>query len=91
MTMTTEEQRQWNVDGAQLGRECTDHSAVRGTTYLEVHELIGTSGCSHNEPYWNWDRMGVIETKRGRLVVIPGDYIVVFDGEFYPRSSHDTK
>lgn len=81
---------QWNVppaDGSapSWGRECKDHPAVRGTNYLEVHELLGTSGCSREEPYWDWSVMGVIETLEGRHVVIPGDWIITgVQGEHYP-------
>lgn len=56
--------------------ECKDHPAVRRTSYMEIHHLIGTSGCSKEEPYWTWMVMGVIETPRGKLVVNPGDWIV---------------
>lgn len=81
---------QWNVppaDGSApaLGRECKDHPAVRGTTYMEVRELLGTSGCSREAPYWDWAVMGVIETLEGRHVVIPGDWIITgVQGEHYP-------
>ena len=75
----------WNVGGKQLGRECADHPAVRGTSYQEIHELLGTSGCSNDAEMWDWSRLGVIETKRGRLVVYPNDLIIERNGEFYPE------
>jgi hypothetical protein len=76
---------QWNVGGERLGRECKDHPAVRGTSYMEVHRLLGTSGCSSEEPYWDWARMGVIETLEGPHVVLPGDWIITgVKGEHYP-------
>ena len=52
------------------------HPAVRGTSYMEVHELIDTSGCSPEDPYWVWSCLGVIESKRGKLVVCPNDWIL---------------
>lgn len=52
------------------------HPAVRGTSYMEVHELVGTSGCSPEEPYWVWSALGVIETKRGKILVCPNDWII---------------
>lgn len=52
------------------------HPAVRGTSYMEVHELVETSGCSPEEPYWVWSALGVIETKRGKLLVCPNDWII---------------
>lgn len=74
----------WNVGAKLLGRECTDHPAVRGTSYEEVYDLLGTSGCSRDAEMWDWSRLGVIETRRGRLVVYPGDRIIARSGEFYP-------
>jgi len=77
---------QWNVpskDGGKvmLGSECGDHPSVRGTTYMEISDLIGTSGCSKGEPMWDWSVMGVIETPYGKMVVTPGDFIVrMLDG-----------
>lgn len=66
-------------------RDCTDHPAVRPTSYAEVAELLGTSGCSREEPYWAWMVMGVIDTLEGRHVVIPGDWVVTgVRGEVYP-------
>jgi hypothetical protein len=52
------------------------HPAVRGTSYMEVRELVETSGCSPEEPYWVWSALGVIETKRGKLLVCPNDWII---------------
>jgi hypothetical protein len=80
---------QWNVpdkDGKTLlARECNDHPKVRQTSYLEVSELCGTAGCSKEPPYWDWSRMGVIDTLEGKHVVCPGDYIIQgVNGEYYP-------
>lgn len=56
---------------------------VRGTSYDEIHKLIGTSGVSHN--LTNWDRLGIIETLEGPHVVEPGDYVIKgIKGEYYP-------
>jgi hypothetical protein len=70
---------QWNVtlkeNGLPLGRDCLDHPAVRGTDYMEVHALIGTSGCSTEHPHYTWSVMGVIATKHGKQLVCPGDWI----------------
>jgi hypothetical protein len=43
---------------------------------MEVHELIETSGCSPEDPYWVWSCLGVLESKRGKLVVCPNDWIL---------------
>ncbi len=71
---------QWNIidEGSRpkFGYECKDHPGVRGTSYSEVFALLGTSGCSRLEPYWDWSVMGVIETNYGKHVVVPGDWIV---------------
>jgi len=73
-------QVRWNWQGEGKRpldtRECHDHPAVRGTTYMEISDLLGTSGCSKEEPYWVWSCMGIIETNRGKQVVCPGDWIV---------------
>jgi hypothetical protein len=75
---------QWNPD-AQLTRECDDHPSVRPTTYGEVSDLLGTSGCSKKKPYWDWSVMGVIDTLGGKHVVSPGDWIIEgVRGELYP-------
>lgn len=70
---------QWNVtlkeNGLPLGRDCFDHPAVRGTDYMEIHKLIGTSGCSTEHPHYSWAVMGVIATKHGKQIVCPGDWI----------------
>lgn len=52
------------------------HPAVRGTSYGEIHELLGTSGCSPEQPYWVWSVCGVIQGTRGRQVVCPNDWIL---------------
>jgi hypothetical protein len=80
---------QWNLprenETPAFGRFCTDHPAVRGTDYMEVHKLLGTSGCSPEAPYWNWSVMGVIDTKDGQRIVTPGDWIITdAQGAHYP-------
>jgi len=79
---------QWNVpkDGkVYLARECTDHPMVRPTDYMEVFNMLGTSGCSTSEPYWSWEVLGVIDTLEGKHVVTPGDWVIKgVSGEFYP-------
>lgn len=59
-----------------LSRYCKDHPRVETVSYDTVSIVLGTSGCSVEEPYWNWSVMGVIQTKRGVLTVCPGDWIV---------------
>ncbi len=70
---------QWNFrkteNGLYLGRDCKDHPAVRGTDYMEIHRLLGTSGCSTEFPHYNWEVMGVIENIHGKQVVSPGNWI----------------
>jgi|ERR1700747_3640073 len=76
---------QWNKpepkEGFEYGlpkwaRECNDHSRVRSTSYMEVNKLLGTSGCSREEPYWDWTVLGVIDTIEGQHIVTPGDWII---------------
>jgi hypothetical protein len=65
-----------------------DHDAVRRTSYMEVAEELGTSGCSREEPYWSWEALGIIDTLEGKHVVIPGDWIITgIKGEVYPCKS----
>lgn len=80
---------QWNVPDkngkVKLARECEDHPKVRPTSYLEVSEMLGTAGCSQEQPHWDWAVMGVIDTLEGKHIVRPGDYIIKgIKGEFYP-------
>lgn len=61
------------------------NGAVRATSYMEVHKLIGTSGCSRTEPFWTHSVMGVIDTLEGAHLVTPGDFVIRgVSGEFYP-------
>lgn len=62
------EARQWFEDG--------DHPAVRRTSYMEIADLLTTSGCSKHEPYWVWSAMGILELPNGKLAVCPGDWIL---------------
>lgn len=62
------EARQWFEDG--------DHPAVRRTSYMEVANLLETSGCSKHDPYWVWSAMGIIELPNGKVSVCPGDWII---------------
>ncbi len=81
----------WNPKGnfvAELGIV----AGVRPTSYMEVHELIGTSGCSNDGNLWAWSILGVVDTPRGKLVVYPGDTLVeVQPGLFIPDMSADAK
>jgi len=62
-----------------------DHPSVRGTSYAEVSRVLGTSGCSREEPYWGWHVMGMIDTLEGAHAVIPGDWVITgVRGEVYP-------
>lgn len=54
---------------------------IKPVSYMDVHELLGTSGCSRGEPFWTWMVMGVINTQRGKLAVYPGDWVV----EIFPE------
>jgi len=78
----------WNAPSngkVSLARECRDHPSVRGTGYMEVFSLLGTSGCSTSEPYWSWGVLGVIDTLEGKHIVTPGDWIITgVSGEVYP-------
>jgi len=84
----------WNTpsDKGELlwGRDCKDHPLVRGTSYDEVHKLIGTSGCSRSKELWTWTVLGVMETPKGSLVIYPGDWIVeVIKGHFIIMTDED--
>jgi hypothetical protein len=58
---------------------------IRSTSYGEVSQLLGTSGCSKEFPYWNWSVMAVVDTKEGKHVASPGDWIITgVQGEKYP-------
>lgn len=58
---------------------------VRATSYGEVADLLGTSGCSKEPPYWDWSVMAVVETKEGKHMASPGDWIITgVQGEKYP-------
>lgn len=59
------------------------HPAVRGTTYMELHSLLGTAGVSPEEPYWVWSVCGVITSARGHQVVCPNDWILEASEGFY--------
>lgn len=73
---------QWNPAGKQF---CRDHPCVRGTNYMEVHELLGTSGCTNDAIMWDWTRLGCIDTFEGKHLVTPGDWIITgVKGEQYP-------
>ena len=65
----------WNADAVN-GYECLDHPKVQGTSYMEVHSLIGTSGCSRDAQMYQWSVMGVIATHQGKLLVNPGDWVI---------------
>lgn len=80
---------QWNVPdengNPMWARCCKDHPMVRPTDYMEIFNLLGTSGCSSDSKMWTWEVMGVIDTLEGKHVVSPGDFIITgVDGEFYP-------
>jgi hypothetical protein len=72
----------WNTEAIN-GYECLDHPKVTGTSYMEVHKLIGTSGCSRDERMYQWSVMGVITTRQGKLLVNPGDWVVEVTPEHF--------
>lgn len=79
---------QWNApdtNGMPIWvRDCKDHPMVRPTDYMEIFNLLGTSGCSSDSNMWSWEVMGVIDTLEGKHVVTPGDFIIKgVDGEYY--------
>jgi len=83
---TVVEAYQWNppefgIEGFPYGRpkdwENTRTDHVRKTTYLEVARLLETSGCSKEQPHWDYSVMGVIDTISGPHTISPGDYVVV--------------
>lgn len=58
-------------------------SPVERTSYVEVAQLLGTSGCDRQMN--DWAVCGVIETLEGKFIASPGDWIVRgVQGEFYP-------
>jgi len=83
---------QWNRPFDGVAAQARDlaacgrgHPDVRPTTYSEVAQLCGTSGCSKESPFWDWTVMGVMDTSEGKHVVSPGDWIITgVKGERYP-------
>lgn len=65
----------WNKE-AGLAFDCKDHPKVRSTSYIEIHNLIGTSGCSKEPPYWDWSVLGILDSERGKTIVYPGDVLL---------------
>jgi hypothetical protein len=62
---------------------------VRHSSYSEISKLLGTSGCSKEEPYWGWEVLGIIETTKGLLVASPGDWIIdLVEGGKYICDQH---
>jgi hypothetical protein len=57
----------------------TEHKLIEHTSYMEVAKLLNTSGCSKEEPYWDWTVLGVVKTNKGMLVLSPGDWFNEFD------------
>ena len=75
----------FNPDALKLRYTACSWPGVRCTTYSEVAHMLGTSGCSKTEPFWDWSVMGVIDTLEGQHVVCPGDYVITgVKGEVYP-------
>lgn len=52
---------------------------IRPTSYMEVYTLLGTNGCSNDETMWEWHVCGVVETKLGKQVIAPGQWLVEFE------------
>jgi len=65
---------QWNPD-KMLSCEYEGYPLVRPTNYMEVHYILGTSGCSRSPNFYCWSVLGVIESSRGKLIVEPGDWV----------------
>lgn len=81
------EVQQFNPDAKPHHYWVGEYVGVSPTSYEEVHQLIGTNGCSKESPYWTWDCMGTVTTIHGqKTIVVPGDYIMPEpDGiHFYP-------
>lgn len=70
--------KHWNPE-VQLTHELKDRTLVEPIGYMEVNQLIGTSGCSRYHPYWDWSVLGVIEMDHGKLLVSPGDTIIEYE------------
>lgn len=66
---------QWNRE-AKCANELKDLGPVRNTCYDEVHDILGTSGCSNVPEMWTWMVLGVLETRNGKLIVNPRDWVV---------------
>jgi hypothetical protein len=70
----------WNVpkgDQRPLDTlECKDSDLVKPVSYMDLHNVLGTSGCSKEHPWWTWMVMGKIELPNGVLFVCPGDWVV---------------
>lgn len=59
------------------------HPHVRFTSFDEIWEVLKTPGNSHNEPYWSWQVLGILESDRGKQVVCPGDWIVELIPDYF--------
>jgi len=66
-----------------LGIQYEIASRVRPTGYDEISRLLKTSGCSKEKPYWIHSVLGVLETSRGTLVLIPEDWVIKVAKDFY--------
>ncbi len=71
---------QWNPDlkgrfdreeDTETRKYITEHPDIAHTSYMEVSDLLGTSGCSHGAPWWDWQVLGVYTFKYGKLVISP--------------------
>lgn len=59
-----------------ISHEHTSLSMVRHTSYGELSDAFGTSGCSPMFPWWTAQASGVLETERGKQFVFPFDWLV---------------
>lgn len=70
----------WNAPDEKghplLTENCTDHPSVHRVSYELVANLLETSGCSKEEPYWIHSVIGGLHTSRGVQLICPGDWIV---------------
>jgi hypothetical protein len=81
--MPTHKRRSNLVDAVEW-TATTKHPKVSRTSYTEVAQLLGTSGCSHSPECWSWHVLGMIHTPTGKQIVRPGDWVITeASGEVY--------
>jgi len=56
-------------------------AVIRPTDYSELYTLLKTTGCTPEEPYWDWSVCATVKTVHGRQVIWPGCAVVVYEND----------